>query len=187
MSSAELSWQQSLSERGLEWVKASLSRGHALSRAVLEVVDFRWGATTAIIPSEFENEVLYAFDQSAGITASDADAGLEVLLSALPSDGTLVVEDELAKAGDGFLARARSNFSVYGDEVLWSLDWPRSSAAGGIRRHSSGYPTNAFLVVFSDGIPSVLDENSIMRMARTTVGVICSAYDAESFVVWTRN
>lgn len=178
-------WWRRLDDRALNWIRTSLANGHSLAHTVLDSVDFQLGTLTAICPANLKDEVLYSFDHSAGITASDADAGLDALLSEIACDGSLVVEDELARAGDGFLLRTPGEFSVYGDEVLWPFSLPQSSSARVIRLHSSGYPTNAFITGLSNVPVTKLDESTVVRMARATTVVICSVYDAESFVVWT--
>jgi hypothetical protein len=178
-------WRHHLDGRGLDWVKQSLRAGRRFASGVQTTLDLGRGSAVSLAPPEFGSDGLYGFDRSIGIRASDGDNALDRVLSTVECNGgTLVIEDELARVGDPFLSRVPDRFSIYGEDILWRLAWPLSQPSAVIRKHSSGYPTNAFLLT-SNIDEDKLDEPTAVQLTRSVRLIICAAYDAESFVLWS--
>jgi hypothetical protein len=179
---------------GIEWLLRSLAAGDGCSEAVVARDPFTGGRFRAIASLSATS-----VDLSRGgvIEASSADAVLTVILEELAAVAELcvVVEDDLRKPGDPVLANRTVRSAYLGDNVLHWSDLRvgvGAEATRMIRLSASGYPLNAFVVKGSardlglnDGLPVV--EGFETQVAEALTGVVVSAFDTESFLVWDRS
>jgi hypothetical protein len=154
------------------------------------------GRVRAIVSSETPQEHLSQFRRGGVIDAAsgaDADLQLARMLDELARRGgsCVVIEDAVMGPHDPALSLPGVPPSAFiGDHVVhWEAIQPPASAIATIYAGSSGYPTNAFVVAKSCAELGLaegqdLDEAFAGEVARSLVGVLVAAYDAESFLVW---
>jgi hypothetical protein len=105
----------------------------------------------------------------------------------------VVIENAFALRSDPGLARYTQPAAFTGDNVLHWTELARGTAAAAVDTiwaSSSGYPRNAFVVAKSCAELRLadraqVDENLPDVIVESLLAVVVSAYDAESFLVWT--
>lgn len=184
--------------RGRDWIERSLARGHELSAAVLATAPLHSGSFLALVPSGFDPSRLTDFDRG-GVMASDvANATLARILDEMARQhiSCVVVEDDVGRRTDPAIARRKVPSAFIGDRVIsWAdLDQPDSgtAAAETIAAVSSGYPRNAF-VIAKPAVDLALTTGESLpadfaaKAAASLVAVVVSAFDDESFLVWSNS
>jgi hypothetical protein len=180
----------------LGWLRESLGNGHAVSAAVLAACRLDAGRVRAIVSSETPQEHLSQFRRGGVIDAAsraDADLQLTRMLDELARRGgsCVVIEDDGMMRHYPALSLPGVPPSAFiGDRVVhWAYLQPVDEAIRTIYAGASGYPRNAFVVAKSCAELGLaegqdLDEAFAGEVARSLVGVLVAAYDAESFLVW---
>jgi hypothetical protein len=184
-------------EEGADWLKASLSRGHALSAAVRAADPFDRGRLRSLVSDETPDSSITRFNIGGVIDSSRHGSANEALAKLLndfirQGAGCVVVEDDALGRCHPALGRVGAPSAYMGEDVIhWAnLATPtRLAAVRAIWASASGFPTNAFVVRRSSEELGLVDGASApAQIANNVVGallaVIVSAYDAESFLIW---
>jgi hypothetical protein len=177
-----------------DWLQRSLAGGHQLSAAVLAAAPFDRGRLRALVPSDITADHITKFHEGGVVKGSVADAALAPLLDDLTQSGAacVVVEDDVARRSDPFVARISIPSAFFGDRVVhWCDLEPGSGAAAAkvIRSSAFGYPLNAFVATKSCADLGLINGRSlggtlVSAVVGSLLAVIVSAFDNESFLVW---
>jgi len=103
----------------------------------------------------------------------------------------LIVEDNVATPSFPYIqSRAAYAFTWNDDVYYWTHLSPMQpiEVENFVSRGGTGYPTNAFSIQGrSDSFTRFerVTEERLIGLARATNGILVSAYDAESFVLWS--
>lgn len=179
---------------GLAWVRTSLEGGGAISDAFLACRLLEQGSVVTPLPPDAPISGSFAHG---GVVPLRANAGLARIVAPwCVQPNWLVLEDELALRRDPRPDLGRESVIAYiGDRIVTRLGLGGAAAdevGSFMRKWSSGYPGNAFVVRDERGLLAVprameLDQGAVETLAAQTVAVIVSAFDAEGFLVWTAN
>jgi len=173
------------------WVLDSLNEGTSLAQTVAETL---WKPAVArlLLPSDAGDVCVPAFDHGRGLSTTVADQIAVDFFSWAEERGckTLLVESDLARRGDRNLD---SDVVYVGNRVLrWvELAGSLGEAVQLLRRGSSGYPLNAFACSRRPaefdlvGGQDIADSSQALVVESAQV-VIVSAFDAETFLTWSR-
>lgn len=190
-----------LGRRGLEWVHDSLESGRTLSHKVFAERKLEDGSVCVVAATSEQHAAatndkhsLDAATSSSAIVRSDIAASflLDWLVSRANSEAlAFVVEDDLAKPSDPVIRNMlNSVYQVNNDEVMHhktvrglktGLDLEKF-----FNKSASGYPLNAFVLPQNLlPAPGVLTGDDLNRLAKAVRIIINSAYDGETYTVWT--
>lgn len=174
------------------WFESSLRQGFDLSDVVLAKHAVASGTFFALVPEDFARSRL-DFAVGGVVRQESAQAGLSVLLEHFREDGAqcVIVEDDLVRRMDPAVYRRKEPMAFLGDRVIHWCDLTANigEAVETIAGGASGYPLNGFVTTRSSMDLGLADRQQVpaglsARVAESLVAVICSAFDAESFVVW---
>jgi hypothetical protein len=179
--------------QSVKWFDYSLRQGFDLSAAVLASGVLDRGRFFAIVPEGFNRQV---FDFAVGgVTKMDpAQARLRQCLSQIQSVGarSVIVEDELQSRSDPHVCSGPTSLSFIGERVVhWAdLRVNENAAVETIDRGAAGYPLNAFVTTNSAAELGLVNHEPVpggfvKQVMEGLVAVICAAFDAESYVLWT--
>lgn len=176
------------------WIRSCLENGDGLSALVLQEIHLDVGVHASLLPPTPDLKNL-DFNEGGVVSVQSANEGLAEMLRRIASAKPLglVVENDLARRLDPALPNLSLPVAYLGDRILhWRLlssEEPIVSVEL-LRRGASGYPTNGFLVEAQalHGLSnhSEVDESWCRRAVRSLVGIVTTAFDAESFVLWLR-
>lgn len=182
-------------DKARSWLERSLAQGFDVSKAILAAAPFDHGCFHAFAPHDAASG---QFDFAEGgivreYAAVEALAGF--LDGLVNGDSCVIVEDDLLRRTDPGVARGTSPLAFVGDRVLhWSDLAPGAGICGSeaIRQGASGYPLNAFVSTEASGDLGLLDRQQVLkdvpdRVAASLWAVVVSAFDAESFLVWSNS
>lgn len=180
-------------DEAVDWFEYCLRQGFDLSAVVLASGAFDHGRFFAIAPEGFDRE---RFDFAVGgvTKMGPAQAMLRQYLSQLQDTGanSVIVENDLMGRGDPVVSSRRGYLSFVGDRVVhWAdLQDAEEEAVEAIDNGASGYPLNAFVTTRSTAELGLADrepvpDGFINQVSEGLVAVICAAFDAESYVLWT--
>lgn len=170
-----------------DWVDESLSNGAQLAARVRMHLA-RLTASYLLLPSGTLDEPIQLDDQGRCLPMELSDSVAGPFLNSLRrrGDAVLIVEDDLALRRD---PRGAGNRCCIGDRVIgWAaIDSDCTAAAALLRTGASGYPLNAFVVQSSAAKLGLAEGHDLKAedvevIARLTIAVIVSVFDAESFV-----
>jgi len=173
------------SEVALRWVRESLDQGSMLSARVADRLSD--GVEASVISPSGVGTVNID-GSSRGINRREAEVVLERYLSVSRPvhDGVLIVEDDVARAGDPELADVTS----IADRIIrWiPTDGEPEKWSTLLRVGASGYPLNAFVCAppAGDRLAGAgrrLTEADAATLAGCVTAVINSVFDAESFLI----
>lgn len=178
------------------WLERSLASGHEVSAAVLETAPFESGSFVGIVPSGVNPSQIANFAEGGVVTSDVANAALAGVLDGLTQEGAscVIVEDDVGRRTDPSLATRSVPSAFIGDRVVsWAvLDQTGSGtvATETIGMVSSGYPRNAFVITKSAVDLGLSQDQSLpadfaANVAASTLAVIVSAFDDESFLIWS--
>jgi hypothetical protein len=182
------------SKQGRVWFEQSLEQGAQLASEALERRIVSSGRFYVVAPGVFPLHDV-ALETGGVVPSADADACLASFLKGLVKEGAscLLVESELARAGDPGLKKPSSLALFFGDRLArWCALEEADSEASAIRtiaETSSGYPLNAFVTARSPSDLGLVDGQSApVGFAGVLLDSLCalivSAFDAESFAIW---
>lgn len=183
-------------EKGRHWLESSLAGGQAVAAAVLASEPFDGGRFQTFVPAGVPAGKI-EFPETGIFPVSAGRPGLARFLDELTSDGAacVVVEDDLLERTDlPSPARRTVPAAFLGKAVLhWCDLEPKAgrAAAGVVQESSSGYPLNAFVVTKSAAGLGMINGNEVPsdlpdRIAKSLLAVIASAFDGQSFAVWSK-
>jgi len=182
-------------EEAHQWLCDSLGEGFDLSAAVLATDLLRGGQFLTIVSSGFQRS---AFDYRTGgvIFQEGAREKLAHLLAELRHQGAtlVVVEDNIRSRRHPSVSRRGEPTSFIGDRVIhWAeIGTAVNEAAETVAYGASGYPLNAFVVAKASSDLGLVDgedapENLAQEVAANLRAIVVAAFDAESFLIWTRD
>lgn len=169
------------------WVQRSLAQGALLSHSVAAHIE-RFSVATLLAPERYSDGALD--DVGRGIPSDEADAtALAYLTTRVPGGGCLLVEDDLARAGDPDLGGHPGAYSVVDGRILrWvDLDGATEQVSWTLRAGSSRFPLNAFVIPVSASraglVPGAeVGDGVVAGIASQVVAVIVSVFDAEAYL-----
>jgi hypothetical protein len=183
-------------DQARSWAERWLKAGHAVSNAVLGITRFETGRFHTCISGDMAAEPLPNFEEGGVTSTGEADAWLAQTLDGLVRKGAAcaIVEHDLARRTDPFLARSEDRWAFIDDRVLaWSDLEPDSGreAVEEIRGVGSGYPSNMFVSTHSAQDLGLVDRQQVpeefpLQVANSLLAVIMSIFDAESYLVWEK-
>ncbi|MGN6276885.1 MAG: hypothetical protein ACTHNP_13285 [Solirubrobacterales bacterium] len=174
------------------WLKKSLQQGFGLSDAVTAMHALDHGSSFALVPEEFTRKPL-ALAVGGVVSQKAAREGLVDFLVQLRDEGAkcVLIEDDLAGRMDPVVRRSAEPLAFLDDRVIHWCDLTDNvdEAARTTAEGASGYPLNGFVTTRSSLELGLADRQQVpaelpTQVAESLVAVICSAFDAESFVVW---
>jgi hypothetical protein len=181
--------------QGRSWLEQSLAAGQIISAAILAAAPLGEGRFFTFIPASAEPGQI-EFPEKGIFATSVACPGLAEFLDKLTKTGAacVLVEDDVLERGDRQLERMVVPSAFIGDGVVHWCDvksGSRMSAAEAVRESAFGYPLNAFVVSksFSElGLVSgqQAPKDLALRVTESLLAVIVSAFDGQSFAVWSR-
>jgi hypothetical protein len=181
--------------QGRPWLEQSLAAGQAISVAILATAPLSQGRFFTFIPDNAEPRQL-EFPEKGVFATSVAGPGLARFLDKLVEKGAacVLVEDDVLGRGDRQLERMAVPSAFIGEEVVHWCDVKSGScmaAAEGVRESAFGYPLNAFVV--SEPVSALglvngqqAPDDLVPKVAESLLAVIVSAFDGQSFAVWSR-
>jgi hypothetical protein len=173
----------------IAWVQSSLQDGSTLADAVAERL---WPSGDIYLLADLSGDVSTALDyaQSHQIRTSDGDRLIEKFLRVVSSQGsckTLIVEDDLASPTDSFLP---APYALIDDCVFRWRDLTKNLEESIRLLRSRAYPLNAFLcdepVEAFQFAPGMRVTEQLEMIISSIIAVIVSAFDAETFLVYTK-
>jgi hypothetical protein len=182
---------------GVGWLKNSLTQGFDLSKAALEVVKAGEGTCKSFISDEIDS---YRTNLAEGGMArtgeSMAALAQELNGLALRHARCVIVEDDLWRRTDETLEKfnAQSPISFVDNRVIHWCDVKQENGADCVdvvNKGASGYPLNAFVISKFAGELGLVDREDVpeglpSEVAESLLAVIVAAFDAETFMVWSR-
>lgn len=182
-------------QEAVSWLRSSLAQGCQISEAVTAATSFEDGQIRVIAP--VETMTLPPLDHGGLLSQREADDAMSSVLAELAKSGAacLVIEDALRRYGDPAVLASALDTAWLGNRVIhWHPLDPSttSSATNALRIGSSGYPLNAFVTTKTAADLGLFDNTAmdppvIEKICETLVAVIVSVFDAESFLIWTKN
>jgi hypothetical protein len=179
----------------ISWLRSSLAQGFQISEAIAATTPFENGQIRVIAP--VEATALPPLNQGGLLSQEEANDAMSGVLAELTASGAacLVIEDALGRYGDPAVLASTLGTAWLDNRVLhWHpLDLSTtSSATNALRTGSSGYPLNAFVTTrTADALGLIdhtaLEESGIDKICEALIAVIVSAFDAESFLIWTKH
>jgi hypothetical protein len=174
--------------QGNDWVRQQLSVGRALATAIVAATDLGTGTTFALVPSDTDRGRALQFEVGGlGRDRLDPRARLaSLLIRTVGRDGLLLIEDCNASpsdpsrpgdpelefvGGDGYQVLDPRDDQLTVDAIVQAIDW-----------------SNRWLQILVAS--SRLDDRGPVKLrdelaARVRM-IAVSAYDTESYVVWSR-
>lgn len=173
-----------------EWMRTCLGQGTLIANGLADQLG---DAVLRLITTEYPANLPASLASGTGRTSAEAGAFLEIILAVERAHGgvVLIVEDELGKRGDPYLKDRQCCY--VGDRVLGWRSLTSGELLEFIRRTSSGYPLNAYVVRASadelgltDG--AQLSDTQVASIVQAVTMFLCGALDSEGFVVaWRRD
>lgn len=188
----EFEWRRVPLADATAWVEEGLADGGALAAALAGNLD---PLTDFFVLVPAHADVTWHPREASGyrMTRSAIELGLARMLRSAEACGarTIIVEDELGRRGDPVLttsAAAAFGVRYMGDRVVRSqpIRADLSAAIRIIRTGSSGYPLNGFLTEFELPDSDELALPQLDGVLRKLVGILVSAFDAETYAVLAR-
>lgn len=179
-------------EEAQSWLRYSLEQGFDVSAAVLDAGFIDRGRGVAIVSDEFQRTP-YEFSHGdvLGTTASREYLGHLLVKGELGPADAVLIEDDVMRKGDPWIAKIEPPSAFIGDRVLHWADLGKGidSVLEVIHRGAFGYPLNAFLVTKSSTDLGLVDgkeapEPLAQKVVSSLTAVIVSAFDNESFLIW---
>jgi hypothetical protein len=181
-------------EDGCQWVKRSLVEGSDVSTSVLGDISLDRGSFHTFVSSNWVGREL-KFAEGGCISSHSADAFLGSALEDLIRDGAscVVIEDDRWKPSDPAIVERTGRVAFIGDHVVHWHDLQPGfgiEAAEAVRKGALGYPLNAFVSTMSAGDLGLVDGEDAPKsfpgaVTESLLAVVVSAFDAESYLVWT--
>lgn len=196
-----------LGPEGLNYLREQLEYGRRLSQRLLVLIERRGGRVRTWLPSDVEQRARvslnhggvfrvgasYSYLDNEGDTKPDRIL-VDLLLRFLNEGKNAVVifEDTVAEASDPGLSELESRFLRMDDDVYHVLehrDADRQVIEKTVREARSASGFLAGLSESSKLLPARqgerLLESDLDDLVSHCVGIICDAYDGESFIIWT--
>jgi len=181
----------------LNWLRKSLSLGFDVAEAVSNAEPFASGCFQTIVPDDFNLDQV-DFAVGGVVHSKAAEDCLGRLLDSVTSHSVtfcLLIENDLLGRADPVAEDHPGPCAFIGERVVhWCDLGPELGTAGveAIRDGSSGYPLNAFLVSRSSKELGLIDRQVApfdlgQRVAGSLEAIIVSAFDAESFLIWSHS
>lgn len=198
----------------IEFLTGRLSTGNALSRCILSSLNFNAGCITAVsaVPTNSMDFSDYAHghpetaEAPQKVTIGEApytvwpiiNARIElagIIGTALKSDGDLcLLENALARVGDGWLAGTKSRLVFSDSEVYHALLSAQSDPETVIQAlaEAESFPTFVGAVGRSTWaanmttLPGSITVQQLNEFAQRASVVFVGAYDGEGYLVWRR-
>jgi hypothetical protein len=177
-----------LGDAGRMWIRGSLGDGLALSERCLPLV------TDEIVPLAFvvahEQPIDIHELSIGGLAPPHHDELFDSYVTRDVSGRTLLVcEDDLATPGDLFVSDSSATYFTHEKHVYWFTDDRGAGLTRFLRRSSSGYPLNAFLVRgaapdFDIGDRRDASDEALDKLTASLEAAIVGASDAE-ILIWT--
>jgi len=179
-------------EEAQGWLRYSLEQGFDVSAAVLDAGFIDKGRGLAIVSTEFQRAPFEFFH--GGVLGTDTSReclGRILVDGTFGLIGSLLVEDDVRRKGDPWIGRIKPPSAFIADRVL---HWANPNTGIGnvvevIHHGGFGYPLNAFLVTKSSADLGLVDseeapEDLPRQVVSSLLGVVVSAFDNESFLIW---
>jgi hypothetical protein len=176
-------------------MKQSLAQGFDISNAVLIGTPFERGRFQTFVPKDFHADKL-DFEVGGVTTTTLSKGGLSICLESLigAGGGCVVIEDEGWRPTDPVIVEGAQLSAFIGDRVIhWSdlKSGASNVAVEAISKGASGYPLNAFVSSKSAAGLGLVDREQVPEglasaVAESLLAVIVAAFDAETFMVWSR-
>jgi len=187
--------EHDLGTAGLTYLRQCLDGGKVLSHLLLRDVDLSAGSTTTYLPAGLDVADLHDFSQggkaSLGRTRRWVTGALAKSLSAIGPSGLVLLEHDLAMAGDPWLKRRGLRWAAFRDDVYFVCAFTDSRAdinetlshmAAQVVRGAAARVPRELL----PGSGNVLAPRLIEAVAKETRLIVVSAFDGEGYVLWNK-
>ncbi|MDX9857522.1 MAG: hypothetical protein RBT76_07025 [candidate division Zixibacteria bacterium] len=182
-----------LNESANEYIFEQLHWGGSVARALLGRITPSEGRVHTYLPHNYDDKALYEFDRLQIVSSENVDRFLmSAIRSHLSLDSTKVAVAENAgfNRGDPVVEKFTSRMCFEGDNI-YHLLLPTDSDEMIVRdlNESGG---NWLDLIFLSSLPTGLslepqaEIGSVVfsHLARSTLTIICRAYDADSYLFW---